>query len=61
MSNGVLTPPTTMKFVAVEEKYDWPSDDDKPKTLGEALTTATRAIARENRSLQGVIDIVDAY
>ena len=35
------------------------ASNQKPKTLGEHLTTATRAIARENPSLQGVIDIVD--
>lgn len=48
----------TWPVLAGRQAYDW-SEDEKPKTLGEALTTATRAIARENRSLQGVIDIVD--
>lgn len=48
----------TWPVIAGREPYDWP-DDENPKTLGERLTTATRAIARENASLQGVIDIVD--
>lgn len=48
----------TWPVIAGRQAYDWP-EKDKPKTLGERLTTATRAIARENPSLQGVIDIVD--
>ncbi|MBI5244635.1 MAG: N-6 DNA methylase [Elusimicrobia bacterium] len=31
----------------------------KPKTLGEQITSAVRAVAKVNESLQGVIDIVD--
>ena len=38
--------------------FKW-SDEDKPKTLGEQLTTTIRRITRANESLQGVIDIVD--
>jgi type I restriction enzyme M protein len=48
----------TWPVLAGRQTYDWPNND-KPKTLGEALTSATRAIARENKTLQGVIDIVD--
>jgi type I restriction enzyme M protein len=33
--------------------------DQKPKTLGEQLTTTVRAIVKANSSLGGVIDIVD--
>jgi len=54
-----LPPYATWPVLSGRQTYDWPSDDDKPKTLGEALTTATRAIARENKTLQGVIDIID--
>jgi type I restriction enzyme M protein len=38
--------------------FDWP-DGRKPKTTGELLTNATRAIAKVNQSLQGVINMVD--
>ncbi|MEO8033472.1 MAG: N-6 DNA methylase [Acidobacteriota bacterium] len=48
----------TWPVIAGRQPYDWP-ENGKPKTLGEMLTTATRAIARENKTLQGVIDIVD--
>ncbi|MDD5452242.1 MAG: N-6 DNA methylase [Desulfovibrionales bacterium] len=44
--------------VSGREKFDWP-EDRKPKTLGEQLTMAVRAIAKTNPSLTGVIDIVD--
>lgn len=44
--------------VSGREKYDWPAGE-RPKTLGEQLTTTVRAIAKANPSLQGVIDIVD--
>lgn len=53
-----IPPFATWAVIAGRQQYDWP-ENDKPKTLGERLTTATRAIARENPSLQGVIDIVD--
>lgn len=53
-----LPPFATWPVIAGRQPYDW-QENEKPKTLGERLTTAVRAIARENRSLQGVIDIVD--
>jgi type I restriction enzyme M protein len=40
------------------EQINWPNDQ-KPKTLGEQLTTTVRAIVKANPSLGGVIDIVD--
>src|SRR5262249_26141743 len=40
------------------DQFDW-SEDQKPKTLGEQLTTTVRAIVKANPSLGGVIDIVD--
>ena len=39
-------------------QFQWP-EGKKPKTLGEMLTNATRAIARANPILQGVITTVD--
>jgi type I restriction enzyme M protein len=48
----------TWPVISGRQTFDWP-DDEKPKTIGELLTTATRAIAKENPTLQGVIDIVD--
>jgi type I restriction enzyme M protein len=48
----------TWPVLSGRRTFDW-SADEKPKTVGEHLTSATRAIARENRTLQGVIDIVD--
>ena len=38
--------------------FEWP-EGKKPKTLGETLTNATRAIALANPVLQGVINTVD--
>ncbi len=40
------------------EDIEWPGDRE-PRTVGERVTTAIRAIARENPTLQGVIDTVD--
>lgn len=40
------------------KKHAWPGGR-APKTLGELVTTAIRAVAKTNESLQGVIDIVD--
>jgi type I restriction enzyme M protein len=48
----------TWPVVSGRRKLDWPNGR-RPKTLGEQLTHAVRAIARANPSLQGVIDIVD--
>jgi type I restriction enzyme M protein len=44
--------------VSGREQFDW-REDQKPKTLGEQLTTTVRAIVKANPSLGGVIDIVD--
>jgi type I restriction enzyme M protein len=44
--------------VSGREQFDWPNDQ-KPKTLGEQLTTTVRAIVKANPPLGGVIDIVD--
>ncbi len=44
--------------VSGREPFEWPSEH-RPKTLGEQITMAVRAIARANPTLQGVIDIRD--
>lgn len=44
--------------VSGRASFDWPTDR-RPKTLGEQITMAMRAIARTNHSLQGVIDVRD--
>lgn len=48
----------TWPAISGRKKIEWP-EDKRPKTLGEQLTNAIRAISRANSSLQGVIDIVD--
>lgn len=40
------------------EAFTWP-EGKKPTTLGEHVTTATRAVARQNTQLLGIIDQVD--
>jgi type I restriction enzyme M protein len=44
--------------VSGRQAFDWP-EDERPKTLGEQLTTSVRRITKANESLQGVIDTVD--
>ncbi len=44
--------------LAGRRKIAWPGGR-VPKTVGEMLTNATRAIAKTNESLQGVIDTID--
>jgi type I restriction enzyme M protein len=53
-----IPPEATWPVISGRKKFDWP-EEKKPKTLGEHLTTAVRAISHANTSLQGVIDIVD--
>jgi type I restriction enzyme M protein len=48
----------TWPVLAGRKQVDWPAGK-APKTLGERLTNAVRAVARANPSLQGVVDIVD--
>lgn len=40
------------------ESFSWP-EDEAPKHIGEHLTKAVRAVAKQNPSLLGVIDVVD--
>lgn len=44
--------------ISGRKKHSWPGGRT-PKTTGELVTTAIRATAKANSSLQGVIDIVD--
>jgi Type I restriction-modification system methyltransferase subunit len=48
----------TWPVLAGRKQIEWPAGK-VPKTLGERLTNAVRAVARANPSLQGVVDIVD--
>src|ERR1043166_6036124 len=53
-----IPPQARWPVVSGREQFDWPQDQ-KPKTLGEQITTTVRAIVKANPSLGGVIDIVD--
>lgn len=53
-----LPPQATWPVVSGRQKFDWRTEE-RPRTLGEQLTTTIRAIVKVNPSLQGVIDIVD--
>jgi type I restriction enzyme M protein len=53
-----IPPEAIWPVISGRKKFEWP-EQKKPKTLGEHLTTAVRAISHANPSLQGVIDIVD--
>lgn len=44
--------------LAGRKQIEWPAGK-APKTIGERLTNAVRAVARANTALQGVVDIVD--
>jgi len=48
----------TWPILSGRKQIKWPAGK-APKTLGERLTNAVRAVARANPNLQGVIDIVD--
>jgi len=48
----------TWPVLSGRKPYDW-ADQRKPKTLGEHVTMALRALAKENEELRGVVDIVD--
>jgi type I restriction enzyme M protein len=58
-----LPPEARWAVISGREEYDWPNDEKgrstRPKDVGEHLTKAVRAVAKQNPSLSGVIDIVD--
>jgi type I restriction enzyme M protein len=53
-----LPPEARWPVLSGREPFAWP-DGKKPTTLGEHVTTATRAVARQNTQLLGIIDQVD--
>jgi type I restriction enzyme M protein len=53
-----IPPQARWPVVSGREQFVWPRAQ-KPKTLGEQLTTTIRAIVKHNQTLSGVIDIVD--
>ncbi|MDE2806869.1 MAG: N-6 DNA methylase [Gemmatimonadota bacterium] len=58
-----LPPEARWGVISGRENYEWPRDDQgrstQPRDIGEHLTKAVRAVARQNPSLSGVIDFVD--
>ena len=58
-----LPPEARWGVISGRENYEWPCDDQgrstQPRDIGEHLTKAVRAVARQNPSLAGVIDFVD--
>ncbi|OGR46696.1 MAG: XRE family transcriptional regulator [Elusimicrobia bacterium GWA2_66_18] len=50
--------PAEARWAVISGRKSWPGGR-APKTLGELVSTAIRAVAKANDSLQGVIDIVD--
>src|SRR6266850_867511 len=44
--------------ISGRETYAWP-EGEKPKDIGEHLTKAVRAVAKQNPELSGVLDVVD--
>jgi len=53
-----LPPEARWPVLSGREAFAWPKGK-KPTTLGEHVTTATRAVARQNTQLLGIIDQVD--
>ena len=58
-----LPPEARWGIISGRANYEWPLDDQgrstQPRDIGEHLTKAVRAVARQNPSLAGVIDFVD--
>lgn len=58
-----LPPEARWGAISGREPYEWPRDERNrptaPKDIGEHLTKAVRAVAKQNPSLSGVIDVVD--
>ncbi len=58
-----LPPVARWGIISGRVDYEWPRDDSgrstQPRDIGEHLTTAVRAVVRQNPSLSGVIDVVD--
>ena len=45
-------------IISGRESMEWP-EDEKPRDIGEHLTKAVRAVAKQNPALSGVIDVED--
>jgi type I restriction enzyme M protein len=57
-----LPPEGRWAIISGRETYKWPTEKGRstaPKDIGEHLTKAVRAVAKQNPSLAGVIDVVD--
>jgi type I restriction enzyme M protein len=57
-----LPPEARWGIISGRESYDWPTEKGRstaPKDIGEHLTKAVRAVAKQNPTLAGVIDVVD--
>ncbi len=58
-----LPPEARWGVISGRADHEWPLDGQgrstRPRDIGEHLTRATRAVARHNPSLAGVIDLVD--
>ena len=58
-----LPPEARWGVISGRAHHEWPLDGQgrsiRPRDIGEHLTKATRAVARHNPSLAGVIDLVD--
>jgi type I restriction enzyme M protein len=57
-----LPPEGRWAIISGRESYKWPTEKGRstaPKDIGEHLTKAVRAVAKQNPSLAGVIDVVD--
>ena len=58
-----LPPEARWGVISGRADHEWPPDGQgrstRPRDIGEHLTQATRAVARHNPSLAGVIDLVD--
>ncbi len=53
-----LPPVARWGVISGRESMEWPGDE-KPRDIGEHLTKAVRAVAKQNPALSGVIDIED--
>lgn len=58
-----VPPEARWGVISGRTEYEWPKDgrgrSTKPADVGEHLTRAMRAVARQNPALHGVIDVVD--
>lgn len=53
-----LPPEARWAIISGRENYEWPTKE-RPRDIGEHLTKAVRAVAKQNPQLSGVIDVVD--